>query len=73
MQNPQAPGSEVLLNRTMMEANAPVGGGVEESASEQRLPFRRSPIGKNRRSIENAVRAVTLECLIGRSDGGVYG
>jgi hypothetical protein len=65
MQNPQALGSEVLLNRTMMETNASVGRGVEESTPEQRLSFRRSPVGKDRRSIENAVRTVTIEYLIG--------
>ena len=53
----------------MMETNTTVGGGVEESTPEQRLPFRRSPIGKDSCGIENAVRSVTVGCLIGRSDG----
>ena len=68
MQSPQAVGGEVLLNRTMMEANTAVGRGGEERAPRQRLSFRWSPLGKDRRGIENAVRTVTTECLIGRLD-----
>ena len=57
----------------MMEADTAVGGGVEEGTPEQRLSFRRSPIGKDRRGIENAVRTVAVECLIGRTDGACTG
>ena len=57
------------LNRTMMEANAPVGGGVEEGAPEQRLPFRFGPVGKDSRGVENAFRPVDVQRLLGRSDG----
>ena len=73
MQSPQALCGEVLLNRTMMEANTAVGGGIEKSPPEQRLPFRGSPIGKDRRGIENAVRSAMVECLVGRPDGACTG
>ena len=44
---------EVLLNRAMMEANAPIGGRVEERASQQRLALRFSQSGEYRVSVQH--------------------
>ena len=57
----------------MMEANAAVGGGVEECAPEQRLPFRFGPVGKDVRGVENAVRPAPVQRSLGCSDGARTG
>ena len=49
----------------MVEANAPVGGRIEERAPQQSLAFVSRPVGQDWVGVENVFRAGGVERLLG--------